>query len=382
MAKTKDSHGQLRPASPTSKPSKTENKPGSQRSNALAYAFLVLYLLLLAVFSGCHRIQEILRPEGIKMREACRDVDGVLNVGFYAYFAPVSYSADPDPMAEGFNKHLGYEADLLTALEALEDTGISFSRKGIATWNDIWLKAAESEYDLIAGGITILDARTQDATGTPRIAFTSGHIKFRQSLLVRTEDAQRLSTYSALSRDVRVGALSGTTGEVRLLEITGIVDANGVLVEGTRIQTLDGSLVCDGTPDYRITAAGATANLADRQHLYPPNDNMPEVIYLGEEVGESALLDALSEGRIDAIARGEIGNRNAAYARDGFVVALLDDKVEYGGFTLAVEDKDLLACIDQRINYLTDGGNIDYAQWLADPTVFIRRAEMWNAMGR
>ena len=50
----------------------------------------------------------------------CTDGNRVLKVGFYAYFAPVSYSADPDPSSPGFNVHLGYEADLLTALEAME----------------------------------------------------------------------------------------------------------------------------------------------------------------------------------------------------------------------------------------------------------------------
>ena len=55
--------------------------------------------------------------------ESCTDGDRVLNVGFYAYFDPVSHSADPDPASEGFNTHRGYEADLLTALEAMEGAG-------------------------------------------------------------------------------------------------------------------------------------------------------------------------------------------------------------------------------------------------------------------
>ena len=58
--------------------------------------------------------------------ETCVDGNRVLNVGFYAFFKPVSYSADEDPNSEGFNIHVGYEADLLTALEAMEGTGLSF----------------------------------------------------------------------------------------------------------------------------------------------------------------------------------------------------------------------------------------------------------------
>ena len=92
------------------------------------------------------------------------------------------------------------------------------------------------------------------------------------------------------------------------------------------------------------------------------------------------LLEALADGRVDAIARGEIGNRGAASVNgQTFVVTALDDQVEYGGFTLTLEDAELIACIDERLNYLTDGGNISYGDWLQDPTIFMTRAEMWNA---
>ena len=339
-------------------------------------AFLLL-LMLTMLFSGCQRIQEVVTPESSKKHELPDHSKRVLNVGFYAYFAPISYSAEADPASDGFNTHLGYEADLLTALEAMEGTGISFSRRGIAEWPGIWLKAAEPEYDLIGGGITILDSRRNDATGTEVVAFTSGHITFRQSLLVRAEDADRLSEYASLTGDVKVGVLAGTTGEARLLEITGIIDTNGVLLEGTRVETPNGSVVADGTTDYRIAAAGASPSLEGRQTLYPPTENMPQVIYLGDEVGESALFEALTDGRIDAIARGEIGNRDAAAAFHGaFVVTTLDEQVEYGGFTLAVEDVALRTSLDERIDYLTDGGNIGYAEWLADPQVFLKRAQV------
>ena len=341
-----------------------------------SYAFLFLCLIVCFMACGCQRIQQVIAPEPPEKHEVSDDGKGVINVGFYAYFAPVSYSADPDPASDGFNTHLGYEADLLTALEAMNGTGPSFSRSGIAEWPGIWLKAAEPEYDLIGGGITILDSRTQDTTGKQSVAFTSGHIKFRQSLLVRSEDANRLSNYASLTRDVRVGVLSGTTGEARLLEITGIVNTDGVLVNGTRIETPAGSVVADGTQQYSITAAGSAPSLAGRQTLYPPTENMPQVIYLGDDVGESALFEALTDGRIDAIARGEIGNRDTAAATHGaFVVTALDDQVEYGGFTLAVADVALRASLNARIDYLTDGGNIGYAEWLADPQIFFKRAQ-------
>ena len=340
-------------------------------------AFILGIVILVAGLSACDQLRQILQPS--LPSHACTDGSRVLNVGFYAYFSPVSYSADADPTSEGFNTHLGYEADLLTALEAMQGAGLSFVCHPIGVWTDIWLKSAEPAYDIIGGGITILDARTQDASGNTVVNFTSGHIKFRQSLLVRTEDAQRHITHADLTSDVRVGVLSGTTGEARLLELTGLVDASGVLAEGTRVETPLGTVVADGTAAFMITAANTTPNLAGRSHLYPPSAEMPQVIYLGQEVGASELLDALAEGSIDAVARGQIGNLDAVQAAGGaFTVTALDEKFEVGGFTLAVEDAVLATCIDEKLNYLTDHRNIGYAEWLADPSVFMRRAQMWN----
>lgn len=347
----------------------------------------LIYIVFFLLLTGCERIVNdvIEGPTPFcSVPDSCPPIwakePRVLNVGFYAYFAPVSYSTDPDPTSDRFNTHLGYEADLLTALETITDTGLSFSRSAIREWPGIWLKAAEPEYDIIGGGITILNSRTQDVTGTPLIAFTAGHIKFRQSLLVRVEDMQRLSHYSDLTRDVRVGVLAGTTGETRLLEITEIIDANGILALGTRVETLHGTFVADGTEVYRIAAADTSPNLVGRTHIYPPAEEMPQVIYLGADIGELELLEALADGTIDAIARGAIGNQDAAVASDGqFVVTALDEHVEYGGFTLSLNDAELISYLNWWIDYLTDSGNIGYAEWSHDSNVFMGRAQMWNA---
>lgn len=317
-------------------------------------------LVLLCLAAGCAYAPAV--EQSGRAVERCVDEGRVLNVGFYAYFAPVSYSAEEDPEAEGFRTHLGYEADLLTALEAVEGAGFSFARHPIAIWDDIWLQAGTPQYDIVGGGITILDSRTVDAAGRKAVVFTSGHVAFRQSLLVRAEDESRLASYDDLTSEVRVGALAGTTGEFRLLELVGLVDGDGVLAAGTRVETPGGMVVADGGPDYVITAAGESDSLAGRRYLQPPADGMPQVVYLGDETGEGALFEALEEGRIDAIARGEIGNRETAHARGGdFVVTALDDDVEYGGFALAAADTELAACLDRMINRLTDDRRIGYA---------------------
>ncbi|MCY4550202.1 MAG: transporter substrate-binding domain-containing protein [Defluviicoccus sp.] len=252
----------------------------------------------------------------------CPDESTTLRFGFYAHFNPVSYSADRDPAALGFNVHLGYEADLLSALEATSGTNLKFKRTGIAVWDRIWLLAANSRYDVVGGGITILPARTRDASGKRAIAFTRGHIRFRQSLLVRVKDASRLSRYADLTSRDRVGVVRGTTGEIRLFELM--------------------------------------------RHALPRVIAFPD---------ETALIEALLEGSIDAVARGEIGNRAVERLYAGQLrVTALDTRVETGGFAVAAKNTALAACIDRHISHLTDNARIGYGAWLADPTVFMRRA--------
>ncbi|MCY4558532.1 MAG: transporter substrate-binding domain-containing protein [Chloroflexi bacterium] len=259
-----------------------------------AFSAIVVTLRLrgaVAAAAVCLSILVIACASGATPPEACADGNRELRLGFYAHFAPVSHSADGEPGSPGFDVHLGYEADLLTALEAMDGVGVSFSRRGIGIWDDIWLASAGPEFEVIGGGITILNSRTRDAQGREAVVFTSGHIAFRQSLLVRAGEESRFTAYDDLTSDVRVGALAGTTGEARLLELTGLTDSNGALAAGVIIDTPRGEVVADGASNYRITAAAASENLAGRSRIRPPADNMPEVVYLGDRLGESALLN-------------------------------------------------------------------------------------------
>ena len=311
---------------------------------------------------------------------ACTSDGRPLRFGFYAFFKPVSYGADSDPKSAGFHVHRGYEADLLSALEAMKGAGLSFSRRGIGVWKDIWLRAAGPQFDMVGGGITILESRTLDAAGRKTIVFTPGHVAFRQSLLVRAADAGRIRRHEDLRSNVRVGALAGTTGEARLLVLTGLANASGVLASGVRVRTPRGEVMADGSADYVINPAGASPVLAGRSSIEPPSPNMPRVIHLGSKLGEAELMAALRGGRIDAVARGEVGNSDAAHASGGeFAVAALDPAAEHGGFALAAKDAALAACIGRKIDWLTDGRRIGYGEWRADPSAFMRRARLWRA---
>ena len=312
---------------------------------------------------------------------ACAPEGNPLRVGFYHDFIPVSYSADKDPAGGRFDEHRGYEADLLSALETMG--GAALSRRAIGGgFSGIWLRAAGAEFDLVGGGITIREDRTRDAQGRTAIVFTSGHIAFTQTLLVRAGDAARLARYDGLTPQDVVAVVPGTTGEERLLQLTGLVDSQNRLRAGVRVETADGgALVADGGDGYTITAAGASANLADRRRLEPPADaaNMPRVVYFGTE-GEQ--LAALRSGAADAVARGLIGNTDAAAESGGaLVVAARDSRVELGGFALAASDTDLAACLNERLDWLTDSLRIGYEEWRADSAVFQRRAAAWTGRG-
>ena len=301
---------------------------------------------------------------------ACSDSGATLKFGYYAYFEPVSF-VNPD---ETPFRHYGFESDLVTALEAIDGANLAFERTPIEAWEGIWLKSS-SEFDVVGGGITILKSRTKDESGADRVTFTNGHVAFRQSLLTRAEDADRLTGYDALSSDVIVGALAGTTGEARLLQLSGLADAEGVLVSGVTFDTPGGEVLTDGTSRYFITAAAESPELHGRTFLVPPSDAYPSVRYLGDELGDAELLNALEGGDIDGVARGEIGNTDAANASDGrFAVPILDAESEWGGFTVSADNDELLSCLNVHIDYLTDNRNIGYAQWLADPEVFMQRA--------
>ncbi len=307
----------------------------------------------------------------------CTAPGTVLNMGFYTSFRPLSYSADPLAGSTGFNQHQGYEAALLDALEAMDGAGLQFARRGIAEWPDIWLRAAEPEFDIIGGGITILDSRTRDAAGNTAVRFTSGHVTFRQSLLVRAADQQRLSSYEQLDGTVRIGALAGTTGEHRLLVLTGLAEANGQLMEGIHVETPRELLVTDGSPDWVIAPSGGNPALDGRTKLYSPSGNKPTIIYSQDE---REMLSSLLEGTIDAVARGEIGNLDASAESSGdLVISALDSSEELAGFVLDHRDGDLAACLSEKLAWLTDHRRIGYGQWRDDPDVFMKRAIGYSA---
>ena len=46
---------------------------------------------------------------------------------------------------------------------------------------------------------------------------------------------------------------------------------------------------------------------------------------------------------------------------------------------MAADDRDLLACLNDRLNYLTDDRSVTFSSWNDDRGIFLRRAAAWNA---
>lgn len=304
----------------------------------------------------------------------------ILDFAFYTDFAPVSYSLESADGSEGRAVHRGYEADLVGALEAMDGAGLRFRRIPVSEWTGIWLLPAAGVVDIAGGGISVVESRTHNEQGEPVVAFTSGHIQYRQSLLVREGDVQRYASFDDLSEGDRVGASRNTTNEQRLLELAGITGPNGALAAGTRVYTADGIVTADGSSEYAITAAGASDNIETRIRLEPPSPTQPDVYY---EYGEPTALDALAAGEIDAVISEAIGNtKSAAAYRGGGVLAVsaLDEAVELGGWTLRADDSALLVCLNAKINYLTNNQRIGFAEWNQDNQVFMKRALAWTPL--
>ena len=76
----------------------------------------------------------------------------------------------------------------------------------------------------------------------------------------------------------------------------------------------------------------APRRVSTRRHLQSAGADQPQVVYLPDE---TALIEALAAGEIDAVARGEVGNLVAEHGAEGaFVVTALDSRVETGGFAV------------------------------------------------
>ena len=297
--------------------------------------------------------------------------------GFFTHFNPLSYAETQDPDDPAFDVPRGYEPDLVEAAAALSRNRLRVAPAGIGSpFRGIWLKSASGRFDMVGGGITALEERRfdPDYPEIPLITFGAGHVRFLQSLLVR--DGSPIMNHGDLDSSTSVAVTRGTTGESRLLQLTGITDGEGYVRAGTVIRLGDGSgEVTAEARTHRITAAGSTEAIRNRVRLLAPGDDVPLVVYFSSDAEQVA---ALEDGGVDAVARGETGNLVLARASGGRlrVTAVNAENPEIGAFSYPNTPKgdNLRLAMDALVNCLTDGGKIGFASWHENPEVFLERA--------
>jgi ABC-type amino acid transport substrate-binding protein len=238
-------------------------------------------------------------------------VPRVLNVISYSEFAPISYGVDGQ----------GFEGDLLRAIASLWNIPIEFHP--VSIYDDIWMlpSQASQQADIAMGGITPTPARLKQGA-----IFSVGTTSFAQSLLVRKTDIKsgRIDSYHFFKDNhLKIGVVPGTTGELY-------------------------------------------ASRRAKENNLPPDTIVPYE-------SESLLIPALLEGEIDAIARGEIGNKFQELKHKELIYFEQKDFNEHFSYAVDKSNPNLALHLNAAITFFTDNGKIEYEQWSMNKGIFWER---------
>lgn len=235
---------------------------------------------------------------------------GVLDVISYSQFQPISYGNGQ-----------GYEADLLRAIAKLWHVKIRFHPEKI--YEGVWRLPSRSytRSDIAIGGFTPAVYRKKEGA-----SFSITTTSFAQSLLVRKRDydSGRIVSYRSFKNSpMKIGVVPGTTGEQYA--------------------------------QLRAKKTGLSPNV------------------LVQYESEADLLPALKSKKIDAIARGEIGNEYQAMQNKELVTIAKMNFNEGFSFAMDKSNKPLSYQMNQAIKTITNNGKITYSQWIKNHNVFFDR---------
>jgi ABC-type amino acid transport substrate-binding protein len=226
--------------------------------------------------------------------------DNVLSVCSYSEFEPIS-----------FDHGKGYEADLLRAVA--KDWGVKIEFHPHKDYEGIWLLPTEnnSPYDMAIGGITPDKSRIEEGA-----AFSIPTVKFSQSLLVRKEDHDKgriIGFKSFNNSGMKIGVVPDTTGE-------------------------------------------AHAKTLAKEH-----DISTEILLSFNS--EAELLPALKAKKIDAIARGEIGNKLQSAKDPDYYTIITKDFGESFAIAVDASNKQLLIYLNQTLEKLLKQDAFIFEKW-------------------
>lgn len=208
---------------------------GSKHKNNRIASILMFVIITNCMLlpAGCRTQDKRGIPSDVPKLEEIRE-EGVLKVGTTGDYQPVSY-LDPNT-----GEYVGFDIEL--AEDLADDLGVELEYVE-TSWPTLMDDTLAGKFDLAISGITITDARKEQAL------MSDGYLENGKTLLCRAEDAYKYKSLEAINRpDVRVMENPGGTNEKfareNLPDVTLIIhDVN---------QEIPG-LVASGEADVMIT---------------------------------------------------------------------------------------------------------------------------------
>lgn len=208
---------------------------GSKHKNNRIASILIFVIITNCMLlpAGCRIQYKSAVPSDVPKLEEIRE-EGVLKVGTTGDYQPVSY-LDPNT-----GEYVGFDIELAEDLAYDLDVELEYVE---TSWPTLMDDTLAGKFDLAISGITITDARKEQAL------MSDGYLENGKTLLCRAEDAYKYTSLESINRpDVRVMENPGGTNEKfareNLPDVTLIIhDVN---------QEIPG-LVASGEADVMIT---------------------------------------------------------------------------------------------------------------------------------
>ena len=208
---------------------------GSKHKNNRIASILMFVIITNCMLlpAGCRIQYKSAVPSDVPKLEEIRE-EGVLKVGTTGDYQPVSY-LDPNT-----GEYVGFDIELAEDIAYDLDVELEYVE---TSWPTLMDDTLAGKFDLAISGITITDARKEQAL------MSDGYLENGKTLLCRAEDAYKYTSLESINRpDVRVMENPGGTNEKfareNLPDVTLIIhDVN---------QEIPG-LVASGEADVMIT---------------------------------------------------------------------------------------------------------------------------------
>lgn len=199
-------------------------------------------------------------------------------------------------------KIVGYEVDILQQVAKKMNVALEYK---ITDFDNIWKQPKQNNCDIAAAGLTVTSERIKDGA-----KFTSPHFYLDQSVLIRTADKNKFHRLNDFVGK-KIGIVPGTTGES-----------------------------------------------VAREHA-------PEGVIFVAFDDESVMLNALTEKKIDGIARGNLGNGYQAQLHPEFSMIETVPTREKIAFALADNNEALYKEINNNIKQMKKTGILEkiYHTW-------------------